>query len=323
MSHPERLSSSGGESVDTLAERPGTNGHRPEKLADFAARFGLKQSAARPPLRKYIAEVWQRRTFIWAFASARTRSRYTNSRLGQLWQVLTPLLNVGVYYLIFGLLLNSKRGVTNFMPFLVTGVFIFSFTQNSITAGAKSISSNLSLIRALHFPRASLPFSYVVIELQQLLISMAVMFVIILGFGEPLMWSWLLIVPILLLQMVFNMGAALVLARVGAFTPDVQQLLPFILRTWLYASGVIFFLPALAHKMEKLPILLDLMRANPGYVYLELSRTVLLKSYNKDLTKYHWHDTQQLWIYAIAWAVVGITAGFWYFYRAEDRYGRG
>ncbi|WP_258573675.1 ABC transporter permease [Actinomadura parmotrematis] len=247
---------------------------------------------------------------------------YTSSRLGQVWQVLTPLLNVGVYYLIFGVLLNTKRGVTDFMPFLVTGVFIFTFTQRSLQAGAKSVSANLSLIRALHFPRASLPFAYVIVELQQLLISMVVLFGIIFAFGERPSLQMLLIVPMLALQLCFNMGLSLALARVGAFTPDVQQLLPFIMRTWLYASGVIFFLPSLAHRLEQHHWLLELLKANPGSVYVELARTSLLASYRDDLHRIHWGD-DHLWWYAIFWAVAAMIVGFWYFQRAEERYGRG
>lgn len=299
------------------------NGMSSESLAEFAARHGLTQSAARPRLRTYIGQVWQRRTFIWNFASAKTTSMYTSSRLGQLWQVLTPLLNVGVYYLIFGLLMNTKRGVSDFMPFLVTGVFIFTFTQRSVTAGAKSVSNNLSLIRALHFPRASLPFSYVIIELQQLLISMIVLFIIVLAFGEPLTLHWLLIVPILALQLVFNMGVALVLARIGAFTPDVQQLLPFILRTWLYTSGVIFALGEFSKRLADHSWLIEILKANPGSVYLELARTSLIESYRTtDLPRWGWSD-DHLWWYAIGWAIIAFAGGFWYFYRAEERYGRG
>lgn len=298
------------------------NGMSSESLAQFAARNGLKQSAARPSLRTYIQQVWQRRTFIWNFASAKTSSMYTSSRLGQLWQVLTPLLNVAVYFLIFGLLLSTNRGVSNFIPFLVTGVFIFTFTQRSVTAGAKSVSGNLSLIRALHFPRASLPFSYVIIELQQLLISMIVLFAIVLGFGEPLGLQWLLIIPTLALQLIFNMGLSLALARVGAFTPDIQQLLPFILRTWLYTSGVIFAIPEVAKKMHGHTWLIEILKANPGSVYIELARTSLIKSYRGDLADWHWSDNH-LWWYAIAWAVIAFVGGFWYFHRAEERYGRG
>jgi teichoic acid transport system permease protein len=324
MSHPERLSPAGGESAGTVAEAPGANGKGGESLADFAVRYGLTQSAARPRLRQYIRELWQRRHFVWTFASSKSISMYTTSRLGQVWQVLTPLLNAAVYYLIFGVLLKTSRGIPDFIPFLVTGVFVFTFTQRSVNAGAKSVADNLSLIRALHFPRASLPFAYVVLELQQLFMSLIVLFVIVLAMGEPLTLHWLLLVPVITMQLIFNIGISLVVARMGAFARDITQLLPFLLRTWLYFSGVIFSVVTLAKEpsIRDHPWIIKLLELNPGYVYVELSRHALLAEYRDYVDKLN-HPTAQLWWYAIFWAVVMFVGGFWYFYRAEERYGRG
>src|SRR5918992_4051926 len=286
MSHPERIGSSGGGSASAVSEPPAMNASGGESLADFAMQHGLTRSAARPPLRKYLAEVWQRRTFIWQFASSKSMSMYTSSRLGQLWQVLTPLLNAGVYYLIFGVLLGTDRGITNFPAFLITGVFVFPFTQRSLTAGAKSVGNNLSLIRALHFPRASLPFAHVIVELQQLMVSMCVLMVIVLVTGEPLTWAWLLIVPALTLQLIFNMGISLIIARMGAFVRDIQQLLPFVTRAWLYFSGIFFMTAAIGERISDkgLPSWVGkVLEANPASVYIELIRTSLMESYPKDL----------------------------------------
>jgi teichoic acid transport system permease protein len=296
-------------------------------LAEFATQHGLKQSAARPPLGLYIGQVWQRRHFIWAFASAKNIAMYTESRLGQVWQVLTPLLNAAIYYLIFGILLGTSRGLPHntFIPFLVTGVFVFTFTQRSVQTGAKSVGDNLSLIRALHFPRASMPLSYTIIELQQLMVSMGVLFVIVLAFGEPLTLRWLLLVPVLLMQLFFNVGISLALARVGAFNRDINQLLPFLMRTWLYFSGIIYSVSALKQKdtIVHHPWIGQLLDANPGYVFVELSRYCLLDSYRGYVhEKLHEHTTH-LWWYGLGWAVVMFIVGFWYFYRAEERYGRG
>ncbi|RFS84515.1 ABC transporter permease [Actinomadura spongiicola] len=322
MSHPERLGSPGGESVGTIAEPPHVN----EKLADYAARHGLRQSAARPPLGKYLQSVWARRNFIWAFASAKNISLYSDSRLGQVWQVLTPLLNAAVYYLIFGLLLGLSRGLPDFIPFLVTGVFLFGFTQRSVTSGAKSVGDNLSLIRALHFPRATLPLAIAVVELQQLLLSLGVLFAIVFAYGEPLSLYLLLFVPVVMLQLMFNVGISMVMARIGAFNRDITQLLPFVMRTWLYASGVIFSLPSLMEKGSKLsqyPLLGELLQLNPAYVYLELSRHVLLSDYREYIERKYPMDVGQLWLTAGIWSVVMLVGGFLYFYKAEERYGRG
>jgi teichoic acid transport system permease protein len=88
-----------------------------EPLAALAAQYGLHPSSARPGLVSYLSRVWQRRHFILAYATARNVSMYTEARLGQLWQVLTPLLNSAVYYLIFGILFKADRGISNYTAY--------------------------------------------------------------------------------------------------------------------------------------------------------------------------------------------------------------
>ena len=174
---------------------------------------------------------------------ARTYAMYAGARLGSLWQVLTPLLNASVYYLAFGVLLGTKNGIDNYVAFLLSGIFVFTYTQRCMTEGSRSLALNLSLIRTLHFPRATLPLAYVLNELNQMLVSMGILFVIV-GFTDGFTWRWLLVVPALLLQTMFNIGMTLIFARIGTFVSDISQLLPFITRTWLYASGIFFSLPA-------------------------------------------------------------------------------
>ena len=165
---------------------------------------------------EYLRQLWQRRHFITGFATAMNMAMYTEARLGQLWQVLTPLLNVAVYFLVFGELLHTSRGVPNYIAFLVTGVFVFNFTQRSFIISSRVMFDSLPLIRALYFPRACLPLGYVLIELQQLGISLIVIFATVLAVGQPVTWHWLLIIPVLAMQTLFNIGAAFILARFGA-----------------------------------------------------------------------------------------------------------
>ncbi|POM26867.1 Teichoic acid translocation permease protein TagG [Actinomadura rubteroloni] len=324
MSHREPLGASSGEPVATLSDPAPWNGAGSASLAEFAAQHGLRQSAARPKLPAYVKALWQRRTFIWNLASAKTAATYSGSRLGQVWQILTPLLNAGVYYLIFGLLLGQNKHIHNYPAFLITGVFVFTFTQRSLSAGARSIGNNMSLIRALHFPRATLPLAYVIMELQQLLISMGVLIVIVLITGEPPSLQWLTLFPALVLQLIFNIGISMMVARLGAFIQDVQQLLPFITRTWLYFSGVFFMIAERVDSITKHGHhwIGRVFEANPAAVFIELVRFALLDTYHRDAAKYHL-DHGLMWLYAVIWAVVAFVGGFWYFYRAEERYGRG
>lgn len=284
-----------------------------QSLAELAARHGLTVSGARPGLGAYVKQLWQRRHFIVAFANAKTRASYSDARLGQVWQILTPLLNAAIYYLIFGLMLKTNKGVPNFIAFLVTGIFVFGFTQSAVLAGTRSISGQLNLIRALHFPRASLPISFTIVQLQQLLISMVVLCGIVLAKGEPLTLKWLLVIPALMLQFVFNVGLSMIVARFGAVVTDINQLMPFILRTWLYTSGVFYSIDNFTKTAPAwVRHALDL---NPIAIYIELVRDALIDSHTGVPT---W-----TWGAAAAWALVIGVGGFIYFWRAEERYGRG
>ncbi|GAA1772899.1 ABC transporter permease [Nonomuraea bangladeshensis] len=306
------------ESAVADAQAGGRSG---EPLAKLAKRYGLRRAIARPRFPVYVRQLWERRHFILTYATSRNVSKYSNSTLGQLWQVLTPLLNAAIYFLMFGLILGGSKNIENYPAFLLTGMFIFTYTQRTVTAGAKSITGNLSMIRALHFPRASLPLAYTIQELQQLAISMSVLLVLVVATGEFPTWFWLMIPVVLLLQTMFNIGAGLVVARLGASMRDLNQLLPFITRTWLYASGVFFSIQAKVVGSAGLPQwVADVMYLNPAASYIEWMREILIKSHNPELGH---HPPTMVWMSCVFWAVFALGFGFWYFWRAEERYGRG
>ena len=330
----------GGEDTDQLPEGSSS-------LAELAAQYGLRPSSARPGLVSYLRLLWQRRHFILAYATARNVSMYTEARLGQLWQVLTPLLNSAVYYLIFGIIFEANRGISNYTAFLVTGVFIFSFTERSIVVGSTVMRANIALIRALYFPRACLPLAYVLVEFQQLAVSMLVVFAIVLGTGEPLTWYWLLLLPTLVLQGMFNVGAALLMARFGAGAQDFSELIPFLTRVWRYFCGVMYSVTSLP-SYATLPVWAkDLISLNPAAVFISLARYALMATQRADApgaqpynaakcalfnaTKHpplqaYCHPTTsigELWLVGIGWAVVTLVVGAVYFWQAETRYGRG
>ncbi|MFG2225560.1 ABC transporter permease [Streptomyces sp. NPDC048644] len=297
------------------AGRPGPDAAPDPRLREMAARHGLEISGARPPLPEYTRRLWSRRHFIGSFATARLTALYTTARLGQLWQVMTPLFNAGVYYLIFGVLLHTNRGIANFIPFLCTGIFIFTFTQSTVLAGTRAVSGSLGLVRALHFPRACLPIAYTLIQLQQLVFSMGVLAAIVLLCGVPLTWHWLLMIPVLLLQSVFNTGLAMIMARVGARTTDTAQLMPFILRTWMYISGVFYNLSVFTQSAPQ--AIAVALNANPALIYIDLMRYALIDTVHAKSLPPH------VWPLALGWAVLSGVVGYVFFWKAEEEYGRG
>jgi teichoic acid transport system permease protein len=285
------------------------------RLRELAERHGLSIAADRPSFGAYLGQIWRYRNFIRTYASAKLAASYGESRLGRLWQLLTPLTNAAVYFLIFGVILNTRNGVDNFAAYLCIGFFVFNYTQAVAQQGVQAISGNLGLIRALKFPRACLPLATTVTQLQHMLSSMVVLLGIVLATGEPVRWEWVLLIPMIVLTTLFNTGLALVLARVGAKATDIRQILPFILRTWMYGSGVFYSVDTFS---EHLPgPVAAVVQANPLVIFIEIARGALLGTTDRMMS------LPQLMLYASGWAVVSAVGGFVYFWQGEQGYGRG
>jgi teichoic acid transport system permease protein len=283
-----------------------------DEAARLAEQHRLHPVGQRPSLSQYLISLWQRRYFLWELTLAKVAATTSDERLGSFWQIATPVLNVGVYYLAFGILLGTRSDSSNFLLFLVAGVFVFTAMNRGIMSGATSIVHNKGLLQALRFPRAVLPASAVLREVVQFGPSLVVLVLTAVATGEPIRLRMLLIVPVLLMAALFTTGTALIFARLVSSLRDVGQLLPFMTRVWLYLSGVFF---SMDKKLEHAHgAVLFLAQANPGWAYLELTRGALMPE----------HPVRMgAWITAVVWATVLPLLGMLFFWRGEETYGRG
>jgi len=271
--------------------------------------FGLASASKIPPLGSYLKQTWQQRDFVIELARARSTAEYSDSMLGRFWQLLTPLLNAAIYFLIFGILLGTKKGIENYTTFLVAGVFVFNFMQVSVTLAASALPRNLLLIQAVRFPKLVLPLAVVVQQIQQYIVSLAVLIVIVLLTGEPVTLMWLAMPVVLILQILFTTGLGLIFARWGANSRDINQLLPFFTRSWRYVSGVFFSITVFTATFAQWVSTALLL--NPGAVYIDLVRDSLMTSQTNEPI---------IWIMGVFWAFLFFLVGLIYFYRGERKY---
>ncbi|MFK7919979.1 MAG: ABC transporter permease [Ilumatobacter sp.] len=257
----------------------------------------------------YLRDIFERRSYIWYVAKQELQSRQVTNVLGNLWHLLNPILTIGVYFLIFGLLLKTTRGVDNFLLFLTIGLFVFQFTQKATTDGAKSIVGNKGLLKGVRFPRAILPVTSTVTELLASLSTFVLMYVVLLIGGQTPRWTWLLFPFVIACQFVFNLGAAMVAARLTTHFRDTTQILPFFFRLLLYSSGVIYSVDAYVEDNPAADLLFTL---NPLYCFLTVARWALLGGSLDGM----------LVVSGLAWSIGLCAIGFIWFRAAESSYAR-
>lgn len=280
--------------------------------AEDAARLGLHKVGGRPPLREYVAEVWKRRIFIYSMARFKIESENQQNSLGMFWVVLKPLLNALVYGAIFGFLLPSSTRPPHFVEFLIIGVFVFEFFAQAWTAGGKSITNNAALVQSLAFPRMVLPLAAVTQRFLQFLPTVVIMLVFLLVSGNAPHIHWLLIIPIFGLYYLFNCGLALVTARLAAHWRDLNNFLPFLTRFFFYTTGIFF---SVEERFGDHEVVMRIADFQPVHEFLSLARAALLSG------DFYAID-ERYWLFASVWSLGLFAFGVWFFWRAEERYGR-
>jgi teichoic acid transport system permease protein len=274
---------------------------------DDDAAAGLKPLGQRPPLPAYLASVWARRDFVVALPLGELQTRNANTLLGGLWHLMNPLILALTYFLVFGVFFDARDDVDNYIAFLLTGLFVFYYSQKCLTGGATTIVSNEGIIRNVNLPRATFPAGSVIAETVAHLPALGLLAIALLVTGEPVTAAWLLVLPAVALQALFNLGLSLWVGRLAFHFRDMQNLLPFVSRLLLYLSGVFF-------TAERVPegVLRVLFGINPLHVFIELHRQLLITG----------GPVLRTWIAAAAWATLTLASGLVFFWASEASYGR-
>jgi len=197
--------------------------------------------------------------------------RYKQTALGVFWALLQPLSMMLLFVLVFGLILNIK---TNGYPkalFYFSGLIPWTFFSSSVSASINSLVSHRNLITKIYFPRELIIFSRIMVFLADLLISLALLFILLVFYRIPWSIDMLWAVPLFLLLFVFTASVGIILATVNVYYRDVSLASGFLLRLWFFATPVFYSLDRLSLKIKLLLFL------NPLSFLVENLRRVLIE----------------------------------------------
>ena len=192
-----------------------------------------------PPMRPYLRELWRRRQFALQLSKTKLRAKHFDTALGQLWLVITPLLMAFVYFLLITVIRGGSRGA-DFFAHLVAALFLFHLFSQSVQQGANSIVGGGKLILNTAFPRILLPFSSVVWAFRRFLPTIPIAAVIHLIVGVPVGWAILFVIPIVAVTLLIATGVACFVAALQVYFRDLSNLLPHVLRIWLYTTPILY-----------------------------------------------------------------------------------
>src|SRR3954466_2447081 len=151
------------------------------------------------------------------------QAKYRGSALGVLWTVANPVLLMGVYLLVFGVVWNSPfANGDNYALFLLTGLALWTFFAAAVQSSTRSMLDNANLIRKTRFPRQLVPFSVVfahLVSFVAMLVLLLVLNFIVLPRVRATEW---LAIPLCLLFLGMVCGLGLIFASLNVLFRDVE-----------------------------------------------------------------------------------------------------
>ncbi|MDI4652855.1 MULTISPECIES: ABC transporter permease [Pseudoalteromonas] len=166
------------------------------------------------------------------------KSEASKTYLSFLWWVIEPTIFMGIYYLVFGIIL--QRGTEDFIPFLLIGLITWRWFSNSISSCSNSINGSMSLINQINFPKVILPSITLVVVAFKFFIIFALLLCFLWWYGFPITQAYVYLPLVLFVQHCINTACANLIALLVPFIPDVKEIIRPVLRIAFYLSGVIY-----------------------------------------------------------------------------------
>ncbi|MCP8971345.1 ABC transporter permease [Ectobacillus ponti] len=225
------------------------------------------------------------------------KSANTNNYLGRLWEILNPVIQLAVYWLVFGVGVRGSRQIVmengTHVPFFIwmlTGMIVWFFVNPAISKASKSIYSRIQLIAKMSFPMSAIPAFVIMANFYTHLMLVAVV-IVFLQFTDFRVSVYYLQLPYFMLAtLAFLLALSLITSTLSTIVRDVQQLIQAALRMTLYLTPLLWQAHKLVIKGVDVTFLLKL---NPLYYLVEGYRASLLGTTwyaagHADYTLYFW-----------------------------------
>jgi lipopolysaccharide transport system permease protein len=223
--------------------------------------------AASPDQRSaYMVYVWD---LFRELIARDMKLRYKRSVIGIAWTLLNPLAELGILFLIFGLVLPLN--IPNYPAFLFTGILAYGWFQNSLHFATGAIVGNRELVRQPGFPVLILPVVTVATNLIHFLLALPILVALLIYSGIQLTWAVAALPLVIVLQFLFTLSLAYLVATFHVRFRDTQYLLRVLLQLGFYLTPV-FYAPSAIPERYQL-----LYRLNPLVFLVDGYRAVLIR----------------------------------------------
>ncbi|OHE21149.1 MAG: ABC transporter permease [Sulfurimonas sp. RIFOXYD2_FULL_37_8] len=211
-----------------------------------------------------------------SFAKRDFKERYVGTGLGQVWYILSPIITILIYTVIFSDFMKMKLNIIDnsyaYSIYLVPGLLAWTSFSTILIRLNNSILEKSNLIKKISVPIYVYQLSIIITEFALLLLSYLLALIFLLLVSHPITVTFLYLIPILLLQTIFAFALGVILSLFTPFFKDLKEAVPIVVQLWFWMTPVIYMKEMLS---EKYPFLLVY---NPFFYFANIYQEIFLYS---------------------------------------------
>jgi lipopolysaccharide transport system permease protein len=250
-------------------------------------------------------ELWRYRELIYFLTWRDIKVRYKQAVLGIAWAVIQPLMTMVIFTVIFGNLLGTPSEGIPYPLFSLTALLPWQLFASALQRSSVSLVGNANLLKKIYFPRLAIPLSSIFAALVDFLISFVVLIGVMIYYRYLPNWNALWLPLLVLLALLTALAVGLWLSALNVQYRDIQQIVPFLVQVWMYASPIVY-------PIETIPagIWRWLYGLNPMVGVIQGFRWALIGGAPPDLTL----------VISGAMVLILLVSGLYYFRRMEKTF---
>lgn len=192
-----------------------------------------------------LSTLYHKRWLVAYFIQRQLSQSYRKSFLGLVWIVLTPLLMIALYTLIFsevvGLRFRDTGGsIANFGLYLYCGLIPFLAFTGAINKSVGIIRGNANLVQRVIFPLEILPLSSTITNFVTNSVGLGVLVAIVFVLEQQIHWTLALLPALMVFQLIFTSGLSYLMAVLGTYLPDLKEVTQATTRAMFFATPIIW-----------------------------------------------------------------------------------
>ncbi|WP_170018359.1 ABC transporter permease [Campylobacter sp. RM16190] len=201
------------------------------------------------------------------------KSRYAKTSLGQIWYLISPIIMLFIYTVIFSDFMSARLGISDqpyaYSIYLIPGLFAYSAFSNTLTLMMDVPFAKAGILKKINTPIYIFELSPLIIQFLIFIFSMFIG-VLFLVTVKEISFNILFIIPMMILQTLFVFGLGLFLSVFAVFFRDIKEIIPIVLQLLFWATPIVY--PAYIIE-QKAKILLYI---NPFYYFVRPYQDIFL-----------------------------------------------